>query len=403
MLKEKVTKEDLLAMYDRLEDRIKEREGKIAAYIESFKKYHRIFFYGAGTDAKVIAGMLGDMLKGREVCFIDKNKQKHGMEVVPGIFCKGIEAMYGYGTEAIIIITSSMYADEIDYELMGEKYQTEERLLGMPICAEFSLLLARNKEIEERLRLKDKVLLYFDLVDNEKDCRGTYYSLKRLWRGYSFREYDPDECFPPEEEVFSVHLQRFIREHLPVEKGHFVLCSDFSKDKIVHLEQAGEDKFDKLYAFELNRLYMAHELTGQVGNRTELINACLGEKDFRLTKVQRGNGVSIFDWLDFCSDDFAEVKSLDGMIDRGEIEGRVSLVRLCIGNGTGTALRGMKKMLKRDKPLLILQPGGHWLMPEESIYSLIACLHEWVPEYKVFSKGHLSEKMDGGGNAYLYV
>ena len=403
MIKEKVTKEDLLAMYKRLEERIKEREGKIAAYMESFRKYQRIFFYGAGTDAKVIAGLLGDILEGREVCFIDKNKQKHGMEVVPGIFCRGIEAMYGCGKEAIIIITSSMYADEIEYELMGEKYQTEDRLLGTPICAEFCLLLARNMEIEHTLKEKNKALIYFDMVDNEVDRRRIYYGLKGCWRGLSFREYDPDEVIPLEKEVFSDFLAEFLGKKLSQKKGNFVLCSSFSKDKISHLEQAGKGLYDKLYVFELNRLYIPHELTGQVGGRTEIINACLGESGFQLTKEKRGNGVSIYDWLDSCSDEFAEVKSLDEMLDKNEIEGRISLVRLCIGNGTGPALRGMKKMLLRDKPLIIMQPGGHWTMPEETFYSLMAYIHEIVPEYKVFTKVHLPDKRDGGWNVYLYV
>lgn len=403
MLKEKVTKEDLLAMYDRLEDRIKEREGKIAAYIESFKKYHRIFFYGAGTDAKVIAGLLGDMLKGREVCFIDKNKQKHGMEVVPGIFCKGIEAMYGYGTEAIIIITSSMYADEIEYELMGEKYQTEERLLGTPICVEFSLLLARNNEIRANLALKDKNLLNFDWMISDRDKRGMYYGFLGQWRGLTFREYDMEGVMPPEEEPFSEYLTKFLNDHLSEEKGHFVLCSAFSKDKINNLEKAGQGKFEKLYAFELNRLYIPHEITGQVGENVEVINACLGDRDFRLTREIRGNGFNIYNWLDSCSDDYAQVRTLDEMIDRGEIEGKISLVRLCLGIGTGPALRGMKEMIRRDKPLLILQTGGHYLMPEESFASISVWLHELVPEYKVFNKWHLPEKLDGDGNTYMYV
>lgn len=403
MVKETVTKEDLLEMFDRLETRIKEREGKIAAYIESFKKYQRIFFYGAGTDAKVIADLLGDILRSKKVCFIDKNKQKHGMEVVPGIFCHGIDAMYGYRDEAIIIITSSMYADEIEYELMDDKYQSEDKLLGTPICAEFSLLLVRNKEIEAQLAQKDKVLLYFDLVDNDKNRKGAYYALKSLWRGMSFREYDPGEFLPPEEQVFSAHLQEFLSKHLPEEKGNFVLCSAFSKDKIVHLEKAGQDRYDKLYAFELNRRYMSNELTGQVGDHTEVINACLGEKDFHLTKELRGNGRNIYDWLDSCSDEFAEVRSLDDMVDKREIAGRINLVRLCIETGTGPALRGMKKILQRDKPLLILQPSEHWTMPEESFYGIIAYLHELVPEYKVFTKWHLPEKLDGSDNLYLYV
>ena len=91
------------------------------------------------------------------------------------------------------------------------------------------------------------------------------------------------------------------------------------------------------------------------------------------------------------------------MIDRGEIEGKISLVRLCLGIGTGPALRGMKEMIRRDKPLLILQTGGHYLMPEESFASISVWLHELVPEYKVFTKWHLPEKLDGDGNTYMYV
>ncbi|KHM51283.1 hypothetical protein NZ47_11410 [Anaerovibrio lipolyticus] len=403
MVKEKVIKEDLLEMFDRLEERIKERENKIASYMESFKKFHRIFFYGAGTDAQVIAGLLGDIIKDKEVCFIDKNKKKHGMEVVPGIFCYGIEKMYGYGKKAIIIITTSMYADEIEYELMGEKYQTTEKLLSTPICAEFSLLVARNMEIKSALALKESKLLSFDWNVSAKDRRAAYYSLKELWRGYTFRDFDLDGIIPPEPEVFSVYLRKFLAEHLPREKGNFVLCSAFSKDKIAHLEKAGEGKFNKLYAFELNRLYIPHELAGQVGDNTEVINACLGEKKFQLTREERGNGYNIYNWLDCCSDDFANVRSLDEMLEGGEIEGRISLVRLCIGNGTGPALRGMRKMIQRDKPLLILQPGGHWLMPEECLPSLVVWLHELVPEYKFFGKWHLPEKLDGDRNIYMYL
>ena len=403
MTKKKVTRADMLEMFDRLEERTKEREGKIAAYLEKFRKYRHIFLYGAGTDAKFIAGLLKDTLMDKEVCFIDTNKQKHGIEVVPGIFCRSIETVYGYGEEAIIIITSSLYANDIEYQLMGEEYQTSDRLLGTPICAEFVLLLARNKEIESCLIQKDKVLLDFDLVDNEKDRRGIYYGLHGLWRGLSYREYDPDEFMPPEDETFSDFLQGFLSEHLPEGKGHFVLCSAFSKDKIAHLKKAGKDRIDTLYAFELNRLYIPHELTRQMGENVQVINACLGEKDFRLTKEMRGNGMSIYDWLDFCSDEFAEVMSLDEMIATGKIKGRIHCVRLTIGNGTGSAIRGMREMLGRDKPILIMQPGGHWSLPDETLHSIIAYLHYLVPEYKVFTKWHMPEKLDGGGNVYLYV
>ena len=403
MVKEKVTKKDMMDMFDCLEKRIEERERKIAAYIEDFKKYHRIFFYGAGADAKFIASLLRDMLKDREVCFIDSNKQKHGLEVVPGIFCHDINAMYGYGEKAIIIISSSRYADEIEYELMGEKYQIQGKLLGTPICADFSLLIARNKELEEQLTQKDKVLLYFELLDNDKDRRKAYYDLKSLWRGRSFREYDPDEFIPPEAQLFSDHLGEFLSKHLSEKKGNFVLCSAFSKDKIAHIEKAGYGRYNKLYTFELNRIYISHEIKGMVGLDTEVINACLGDKDSCLTKEVWGSEMKFYDWLNSCSDEFAEIKSLDAMIERGEITGRISLVRLCIGNGTGPALRGMKKILQRDRPLLILQSASHWKMPEDNFHSIVAYLHELVPEYKIFTKCHLPEGMDGGRNLYLYV
>ena len=75
-------REKLRESFDVTADRMEKRQAKIAACREEIAGYDTIFLYGAGTDGIMVAEFLRDALRGKEVCFIDKDKAKHGKEIV---------------------------------------------------------------------------------------------------------------------------------------------------------------------------------------------------------------------------------------------------------------------------------------------------------------------------------
>lgn len=150
---EKAIKEaDLLPLIEKAKQLIASREKKIAAIIEEIKKYPRIFLYGAGKYAEISADLLKDAFEGKEIAFIDKDERKHGLEIFPNIFCRPIQAMYGFGDKAVIIVTSVKFANQIEYELTREFYQNEDKLLNTPINTELVFLAHNNKELYSNLK-----------------------------------------------------------------------------------------------------------------------------------------------------------------------------------------------------------------------------------------------------------
>ena len=389
----------LFDAFDKMQARLKEREERLSEYRADFAKYNTLFLYGAGTDAAVIAEDLKDILPGKNVCFIDGNKTKHEKEIVPGIFCHAPEKMYGMGDKAMIVITSSQYADEIEYNLLREKNRTK-RLLGTPVCAEYALMLARNKELAAHLSLKDKMVAFFDSCDDELTLENILQGCKRALRGMSFRPFDLDNFRLSDENI----LPDLIKNHVQ-EKGAFILCRAFSGDMVKNIAEDAADKYAKMYVFEANRLYIDNELKEIVPRRAEIINAVLGERDFHADESERGQGVGAMNaWLDNTSDGELDVMSLDTLAASGKVPEKVTFVRLNIGNATFSAIRGMEQVIKRDKPLLSINPGGHiFALTKETMWYMKEYLSRIVPEYKFMLRSHEERGNDSGGSFYAYV
>lgn len=399
-----VNEGDMLELFERAKERIMGREEKIERYKEDFKKYERIFLYGAGTDAKMCYEMLKEILEGKEVAFIDKNEQKHGMEIAPNIFCRSIDFMYGYGEKAIIIITSSAFAEQIEKELTKSEYQRADKLLNTTINAEFVSLAFNNNELREYLKYKKEIITAFKLIENERGRKELYYNFKNAIRKYSFKGYSADDFLPYDETKNSEFLKEFLEENLKEKDGTFICAGYFTADKIFHIDEAAKDKYKKMYDFEINRLYIERELQNNLLNdKITVINAALGEKNYRADINMRGVGVNYHNFIEYASDDFCEVKSLDEMIKNGEIEGKITLAKIAVEKCAHLVLEGMKETIKHDKPILVIEYTQSYVLPKESHFYLINYLFNLVPNYKFKTITHPYEKLDGGTTLYAYI
>ena len=376
----------LINTFNKLHAQSESYQKQFEIYRESLRQYSVIFLYGAGADCIAIANCLGEALKDKEVYFIDKDEKKHGKEILPGIFCYGISKMYGYGKNAIIIITSSAFAKEIFNELNNKKYQAQDKLKSIKIDDTFAVLFVHDKQLQLRYANYDKIFKIFDWFYDEKSCSILYHDFNIFLSWNSFANVNVDDFLPKSESFLPKRIQEILRDDEII-----VCCGAFLGYTI---EEFNKLKYKKIYAFEINRMYMEQLKEDLNDERITLINAGLGEKNSRASNS---------DFYNLCSDDFLELKSIDELIENGELDKEISFVKLGIGKLTMLTLKGMQHMIKSNKPTISIGLSTDYKRPEDFMEEIVAFLKSLVPEYKFMLRkhGHIAASM--GADLVLYA
>ena len=341
-----------------------------------------------------------DVLKNKEVYFIDKNKSKHGKEILKGIFCYGIDKMYGCGNRAVTIITTSAFADDISMELNNQKYQTTDKLADIQIIDDFCTIFSRNKEVEFKLLTRDKILKLFEWFEDEESCNILYRDYNKFFRWRSFLNYDINDYLLKDENFMPLKLQNLLETD-----GSILCCGVFLENTIKEINKLTNGNYKKIYAFEINRIYMEQIKKVIDEKKITLINACLGKNDIHIDSSIRGYGAhNPYSYIDLCSDGFIDVKSLDTLIESGELPEKISFVKLGIENAEIAALEGMQNMIRNHKPLIAVSIfEEHYLLKQESLQEIAFFLNNLVPEYKFMMRSHYNRSASLDAKFVLYA
>ncbi|MBO6179394.1 MAG: FkbM family methyltransferase [Selenomonadaceae bacterium] len=365
------------------------RQFMLERYRESIKRYKTIFLYGGGYSGFVAVDFIYNELSGKEVYFIDDDPTKQGKELYRGIYCYGMEKMFGCDSESsIILITSSWYANEIFEKVYRKpgvrksKYRVTGKLGKVMVDKYFINLLipafgGSNFDLQNSQLQKEKLINVFDLL--EDDISAEIF-LQRLFyicgvipamAGFaSYPQYFPQEI-----------KSRFVKDEV------FLDCGAYIGDTIEEFRRQTNDVFKKIYAFEMNSdIYKKLQESPVVkDNRIVTMNKGVSDKTGTVRYRSDDGDSSYAMWdVNLFEANYAEIVSIDDMVEKGALTEKVTFVKMDIEGAEMDALKGMKNLLKRDKPKLAVciyhKTSDLTLIPE--------FIKETVPEYKFIIRHH---------------
>lgn len=378
------SKEELKNLFMRIRDEIEEFNEEQRELAETLKGYDTIFLYGAGTDGRVIAENLWSVLQDKEVYFLDKNTEKHEKEIYKGIVCKPVEAAYGYGEHGAIVLTSSLYADEIKFELMKASMQTVDKFLGMPIMDRYCQILIKQKE-KQMLLDNQEAFLHFHELLAEYTIKCDLYEI--VWnvnyaKQFVYRAQETMKENLDTREQFGSYM-----EAISVREGKTIIGGYLVENILVRTKEFWEAA-EQVEVYELNRVFSEQLKEKYSDSSIRIHYGGLGEKT-EIISYDRYDGVyGHYGYLDFISDEDVPMYSLDeeelsSGCDCTEKKEKVDLVILRMINAETAALKGMKRLLARNRPALMLDGfGGHWLNQEEFTWNIACLLDSWGLEYR---------------------
>lgn len=383
----------------------KQLEVLIEEYKKDISTFDTIYFYGCGFDVKLAYESLVDILDGKEIYFIDSNPDKHGKEIIPGHICYGKEKMYGCNPTALILVTTSQYCSEVlkDFNcqsisplnwqtVAGEEWQDK---LGQKIFdIGYIQLLVKLKggktsvgDIQRSFteKQKNKFLEVFELFDDEQSLDILDARLYYLF-GYGIY---------PRLKTLPQYFPKEVLERIS-EGATFIDCGAFTGDTVEEFRRQVKDNFNKIYSFEMDAINFEKLKNNPATNddRIKLINMGVSDKKAQVKYSRSGCPSYVCgerDSFNYC----AELISVDEMIKDGAINEKISFVKMDIEGAEMDALRGMKEMIVRDKPVLAICVY-HKL---NDITEIPLYIHSLVPEYKMMLRHH----SDASGETVLYA
>ena len=353
-------------------------------YIGTFKT---IFLFGCGKDGKMVVDYLWDVLLHKEVCFIDHDDEKCGKEIYRGLYCYKPEKMFGCDARnTIVLITTSEYGNQIFEELHGTgerfptAYQDSTKLgIGTTINKDFVELLLEYTYLNVH---KEQWLASFLLLSDDGSKR---IFIKRLFR----RAMQLYGRFGMDDEMDSESPQYFppdIKTRLCADEI-FLDLGAFTGDTVEEFVQQTRNRFKAIYAFEMDASNFAH-LThmAQMDARIHVFQNAVSESEGIVSYKSNAGMSSSYVFVPGETKDCSYVNSvsMDGLVEKGILQGTVTYIKMDIEGAEMEALHGMEALIKRDKPKLAIcvyhKTGDLWEIP---LY-----IHSLVPEYKMILRHH---------------
>jgi len=379
-------------IYAKLIEMLDQNSSLLDKYKQFFNQYKTIYFLGAGKDGILTVKLLEDILKDKELYFIDKDKSKHNQEIYNGIYCYGIEKMFGCDfRNTVIIITTFKYVDELYYEFgSAGPFKAKDKLDCTYVCDKF-IRVFNTDFMEFRkcyLNYRADILSAFDMLDDAESCNILF----RVLKGRIKQEECLADVFSPNQ-----YFPELIKNRLN-EDEVFLDCGSYVGDTIEIFKIETADHFKKVYAFELDKENFSRLRSNKKVNdeRIVLINAGVGKENTQIKYAQLGTTSSTCKFLDnnpnVC---YAEIKSVDELIKQGQIKEKVTFVKMDVEGAELDALKGMEEMLKRDMPKLAISVY-HKL---EDLWEIPLFLKSVIPQYEFSLRHH----RDGMAETVLYA
>ena len=357
-------------------------------YRKIIGKFKTVFLFGGGVDGIMAYDFLSDLLQDKQVFFIDNDTEKHGKELYKGIYCYGREKMYGCNSETtIILITTTRYAGDVQKELLGDmpysrltQYQAADKLGMTHIDSGFIGCLYAYVNGNYYWLNREKLLRVFDWLDDDDSAELFYRILLNRWSGntcmrgmMTLPQYFPREI-----------KNRFTASEV------FLDCGASRGDSVEDFRAQTNDVFEAIYSFEMDdEAYEQLLKSPQTqDDRVICIHAGVSDRNRRIS-YRKDICPTYFSGIALSGGEErqmgeAELKSIDSMVEEGAIKEKVTFVKMDIEGAEMDALRGMEKMMKRDKPKLAICVY-HKL---EDIWELPLYIKGIVPEYTLTMRHH---------------
>lgn len=352
-----------------------------------------VYLYGAGLDGRLIADELLNEIPSKRLCFLDKDKGKHGKEIYKNIKCKPLENVFGMGNKALILITSSRYADEIENRLTKSELQTKDKLKDVKIIKEYCVIRARLKENEVYIDDHDAILNCFRKCTDELSNFSLYRSIKKQDEK-TLKEILESKWFESGKTTDGLGIYY---ERMKICNGRAVIAGPFLKDVLEKTRILWEDS-DLVDVYEVNSLFCdmlkKKYYNDHLGDRISFYSGVVGEHNMTNSIDKYDGDDGAYAYLKYISGNTINIISLDSVYVKKEklvnginaYEERVGLIILTIENGAVPALLGMKELIYRDQPNLIIRTRGHFTLQKEYYWNVMNLIDSWGLEYKFVNR-----------------
>ncbi len=380
----KLSIHDMEDAFKVVKDRIGCLSNKLQALRKDFESYERIFLYGAGTDGRLIAEELECRnISSAKLCFIDRDSNKHGKEILPGIECRPISAAYGAGDKALILITSSYYAEEIAWGLAQDDMQSEEKLKNIKVLKEYCIVRARLMENQMYIDNYNTIMEFFKKSSDNRDKYEILQFILNPKEAYNTKKMLEEPIWIDNCNVKECMGQYY--DNIRINGKKTIINGPFIGDVIKITRDIWENS-DSVDVYEINSLY-CEELKKEYLNDTMFDHmsfdcAVLGERDGLVNIMERDREHG---YLDYISSNSINKIAIDSICNN-EKNNKVGLIILVIVNAVEPALLGMKETIMRDKPVLIMQTGGHFTLQHEYYFNIMNLIESWGLSYKYINR-----------------
>lgn len=368
-------KKECEQLFGMAEATLKWQEYLLEQWKQTIALYDTIALWGTGFDARLLVDFLKDVLPGKEVLFIDNDTSKHGKEICDGYMCYGKEKLYGCNpSTTIILIASSWYANAILTELgwypaVGTGLQAsptifknKDRFGTTCITTSVIALLNATKQVgvglSRKIGFKAQLLKTLALFE-DVDSISVFYHRMLLYLGHvqSMKQVETGpQYFPPEIK------NRFSADEV------FLDCGAEYGDSIEDFAKHTGNQFKAVYSFEMDdnvfEKLSRNPLTKD--SRINIIHAGVSNETRKViyNKISR---TYIKKFYAAEREGEAELKAIDDLVADGTIKEKVTFVKMDIEGAEMDALRGMEKLMKRDRPKLAIcvyhKPEDIWKIP----------------------------------------
>ena len=392
MVNAKRLKDQCIDLFKMEEDILGYEQMVLEHYKAALEPYETIALWGTGADGRLLYDFIEEVVKDKDIFFIDNEKSRWNKPNYKNVMCYGVEHVYGKNSErTIILIASSFYASEIMRGIgmepvygagyMRDHYLTEHfqtgRLYNISVNVSFVLGMRAHHNRMEKLEHKREILQVMELFSDDA-------SLEVFWRRVMCHFHGIAGCmnevatYP---QYFPIEIKdRFTKDEV------FLDCGASYGDTVRDFRRETGDQFKKIYSFEMDadtcKRFEDNVVTHD--ERVVLIEAGVSNET-RTIKYQNTTCAS------YATKNIDEYNLLDGklvavdeLIHDGRIKEKVTYVKMDIEGAELDALHGMEKMIKSDKPKLAIsiyhKPEDLWEIP---LY-----IYKLVPEYKFILRHH---------------
>lgn len=353
---------------------IKEIAGLINLYEMFLQDYSRtekpLLLYGAGSYCDWVIRLLRRH-KITPSYIVDKNAGRREKWNIPLISLDEAKKLY-QETSYKILLATPMYAEEVQKEL--EKFIAEEDIYAFECELYYSFIHDLN-EYRKFLcdREEDFLSFYRELGDELSRQTMESVLMGRISGDMAYFR----SCRRPH--------QYYIDELFdPAMKGVFLDVGASVGDTLEALADRTNKLFEKVYCFEPSKDAYAilSEKAKEYGERVQLVNKGAWDKKEILEFWEDAeHGASKIVGEEEENTIRVQVDCLDVMVD---VEDRVVHIKMDIEGAEKKALRGAKRIIQRDKPMLAICAYHR----NDDFLAISKLIREMVPEYKFYLRHH---------------